>query len=281
MPSFPRLLALLLAAPAIGVWCATYSQIDSIVGQEFLNKFTLQAIPDPTVGRVNYVDGATASSLGLLQVNGDRFVARADSTTVLNPGGPGRNSFRMQSNSLYGPGVQIYNINHMPEGCGTWPAVWSYAEPWPGPGEVDIVEGVNNQAVNQVALHTTPGCTMPASRDMAGTAMANDCNTAVNGNTGCTVSFTNALRSFGPAFNANGGGWFAVERTNTFIKIWFWERTDPNVPAGGRPTALFPNTSCDIASKFTQHHIIINLTFCGQWAGSFLATSLLLTGGLT
>ncbi|THV05084.1 laminarinase [Dendrothele bispora CBS 962.96] len=277
--SVRRLSTFLLLIPA--VFGATYNVVDSFIGPDFLNKFSLQAIADPTHGRVNYVDTATATAQNLTFASADHFVARADSTTVLSASGPGRNSFRLQSNSLYGNGVQIFNINHMPEGCGTWPAVWSYAEPWPTPGEIDIVEGVNNQAPNQAALHTTPGCSMPASRDMTGTPTANDCDTSVNGNSGCTVQFTSSLRSFGPAFNANGGGWFAVERTSTFIKIWFWERSDSNVPVDvrggnsnvdtdnwGTPIALFPNTSCNIASHFSSHHIIINLTFCGDWAGS-------------
>ena len=37
--------------------------------------------------------------------------------------------------------------------------------------------------------------------------------------------------SFGPNFNAVGGGWFVMERTDDAIRVWFWERNDPNVPA--------------------------------------------------
>jgi hypothetical protein len=66
-----------------------------------------------------------------------------------------------------------------------------------------------------------------------------------------------------------------MERTSTFIKIWFWPRYANNVPldvltgsgsintgAWGTPTAFFPNTQCDINSHFTPSNIIINLTFC-------------------
>jgi len=38
------------------------------------------------------------------------------------------------------------------------------------------------------------------------TAVASDCNTAVNGNAGCGVQ-ANKANSYGPAFNTNGGGW--------------------------------------------------------------------------
>lgn len=57
----------------------------------------------------------------------------------------------------------------MPEGCGTWPAAWETLESdWPNSGEVDIVEGVNNETPNQSTLHTSAGCTMPGGGAMTG-----------------------------------------------------------------------------------------------------------------
>ena len=67
-----------------------------------------------------------------------------------------------------------------------------------------------------------------------------------------------------------------MERTPKFIKIWFWPRHPNVVPsdvlngnsgsintdAWGTPTAYFPDTDCDINSKFSPSNIIINLTFC-------------------
>ncbi|KAG6835745.1 hypothetical protein H0H93_015046 [Arthromyces matolae] len=105
-----------------------------------------------------------------------------------------------------------------------------------------------------------------------------DCNTAVNGNSGCGVTAPTA-NSYGPTFNANGGGWYAVERTNSAISVWFWPRNGSppsDVSSGassGTPTAYFPNTSCDIASHFDANNIIINLTFCGDWAGNVYSSS--------
>jgi len=174
----------------------------------------------------------------------------------------------------------------MPQGCGTWPALWETNESnWPNGGEIDIIEGVNDQGTNQVTLHTSPGCTMPAARTQTGTSLQLDCNTAVNGNTGCGVSVGQAP-SFGPTFNADGGGWYAIERTSTFISVWFWSRNAANVPADvragstsvntanwGTPVANFPNTSCNIPQFFDANNIIINLTFCGDWAGSVYGAS--------
>ena len=32
--------------------------------------------------------------------------------------------------------------------------------------------------------------------------------------------------------------------------------------------ANFPNTQCDLEKFFKEHTIVINLTFCGDWAGA-------------
>lgn len=79
---------------------------------------------------------------------------------------------------------------------------------------------MNDQSPNQVTLHTNPGCTMPASRGpMTGHAGNNDCE----GNNGCGVQAPTA-NSYGPSFNQNGGGYYAMERTDTAIKVWFFTR---------------------------------------------------------
>ncbi len=85
---------------------------------------------------------------------------RADSFSVLDPAGPGRKAVRIKSNAAYSTHVTVYakslldlqssdadcdhdhsfDIRHMPQGCGTWPAAWEVnEEAWPGQGEVDIV----------------------------------------------------------------------------------------------------------------------------------------------
>ncbi|KAJ7069579.1 glycoside hydrolase family 16 protein [Mycena amicta] len=265
------------------VLAGTYSRTQSVVGTGFYNAFNFENIADPTSGRVNYVDMATAQSQNLTFASADKFVLRADATTVISDSSAvGRNSVRIRTNAAYTTHVAIFDVQHMPQGCGTWPAIWETDEAtWPAGGEVDILEGVNSMGTDQITLHTAPGCTMPASRDQTGTSVQLDCDTSVNGNAGCGVTAPDAT-SFGPSFNANGGGFYAVERTESFIKVWVWSRTAGNVPTDvaeggssvdtsswGTPTANFPNTSCNIPQFFpTGHNIIINLTFCGDWAGS-------------
>ncbi|KAI0344086.1 putative laminarinase [Trametopsis cervina] len=271
---FTSLVALVtcsLLPSALGV---KYGLVDNWIGAAFLSTFVHENIPDPTHGRVNYVDQATALAQNLTYAQGDAFVIRADHTTVLSPSGPGRNSVRVRSVKTYTTHVAVFDIAHMPEGCGTWPATWETAESnWPYSGEIDI--GVNNVSPNSISLHTGPNCTVPASRSQTGTSTGNNCDVFSSGNTGCGVSAGPAT-TYGPPFNAAGGGWWAVERTPNFIKVWFWQRNAAkpgdigaasiNTDNWGTPVAYFPNTSCDIGGHFGPNNIIINLTFCGDWA---------------
>lgn len=50
-----------------------------------------------------------------------------------------------------------------------------------------------------------------------------DCNWLVNGNAGCGA-YMRERRSYGPAFNQNGGGVYALERAPNYMKVWFWPR---------------------------------------------------------
>ncbi|KAG8955805.1 hypothetical protein FRC03_011049 [Tulasnella sp. 419] len=74
-----------------------------------------------------------------------------------------------------------------------------------------------------------------------------------------------------------------MERTSTHIKVWFWAKNeDPTaIPEDirlakstvypgnwGKPFASFNSQGCNIAQKFGPNNIIINLTFCGDWAGN-------------
>ncbi|TRM66550.1 glycoside hydrolase family 16 protein [Schizophyllum amplum] len=271
------------ATPALA---ATYLMSESFIGEGFYDNFDFQAIADPTHGRVNYVDQATAVAQNLTYASSDSFILRMDSTTVLDPAGPGRNSVRLRSKNTYTKHVAVINLRHMPQGCGTWPAIWETLEAtWPAGGEVDILEGVNDVIPNAATLHTSPGCTMPMVREQLGAATQPDCDTAVNGNAGCGVKFSDQT-SFGPALNAQGGGWYALERTDSFMKVWYWPRGSPNVPVGiadrnadintdnwGTPQAFFPGDTCNIAEYFDAHNIIINLTLCGDWAGATFNTN--------
>lgn len=160
-----------------------------------------------------------------------------------------------------------------------------------------------------MTLHTGANCNMPSSRSETGNPTGLNCDVNTDGNSGCGVTAPTS-NSYGPSFNANGGGWYAMERTTTFIKVWFWPRNSGSVPSDvrnggssvntgnwvcaifeifrdavlttwrsqGTPTAFFPNTDCDINSHFGPNNIIINLTLCVHCLSSIPPSSELTRG---
>ncbi|KAK7692230.1 hypothetical protein QCA50_003855 [Cerrena zonata] len=135
---FSPLSVIFTSSFVVSTLAATYQLSDNHVGTDFLSTFVHEAIPDPTHGRVNYVDQATALAQNLTFASGNTLIMRADSKTTLSASGPGRNSVRIHSNKKYTTHVSVFDIRHMPQGCGTWPAAWEVGDDWPNQGEVDI-----------------------------------------------------------------------------------------------------------------------------------------------
>ena len=68
---------------------------------------------------------------------------RADSWSNVSADARGRDSIRITSEATYNEALIVLDLVHMPHGCATWPAFWTFsaAGPWPTGGEVDIIEG--------------------------------------------------------------------------------------------------------------------------------------------
>ncbi|KAL1671505.1 glycoside hydrolase family 16 protein [Schizophyllum commune] len=288
------LVSLLFAASALAQQ-VQYSLTDAFSGTQFFDAFVWETFNDPTHGRVNYVDISTAIKSNLSYASGSKFIMRADATSIVPSYARGRDSVRITSKTAYTEGLYILDLSHMPTGCATWPAWWTFSRngPWPSGGEIDIIEGVNQNTANLASLHTTPNCSMPPLRQQTGATVSTDCDTNVNYNQGCGTSFTKA-NSYGPGFNAQGGGHYVLLRTKSEISVWFWARSNPLTPpevllssqstrmpspsiTWGPPDANFPLSSnggnCDYEAHFDPHHIIFDLTLCGDWAGTSFATS--------
>jgi hypothetical protein len=138
---------------------------------------------------------------------------------------------------------------------------------------------VNQITSNKYSLHTgNTECKVSGAVTMAGTLQSPDCQT-VTGTTptnfvGCGIQ-SQSQTNFGSPFNANGGGTYAMQWTDTFIKVWFFPRGQepPSVKCGapdvadfGIPEAYF--SGCDIASNFKENRLVFDTTFCGSWAGA-------------
>ncbi len=78
----------------------------------------------------------------------------------------------------------------------------------------------------------------------------NDCDVYTTNNAGCGVQAPTPP-SYGPAFNNAGGGWYAVERTDTFIKVWFWNREVPGTPGDVANGAGSVNTDNWVRTSFS------------------------------
>ena len=149
------------------------------------------------------MDQATAISTNLTYAGDSSAFLRADSkdTDAKN----GRNSVRITSKKQFHSGLFVFDIKHTPYGCGTWPAVWM-ADPsdWPGNGEIDVVETVNQgNTGNQMALHTSKNCQMKSRRAQTGTVHGTNCYNGTNDNAGCAVM--GASSSYGAEANDDGG----------------------------------------------------------------------------
>ena len=238
----------------------TYKLVDEYAGSTFFDGFNYEDIPDPTHGHVMYKSRRDAIAMNLTYVRDNTAYIHVDS---VSPSPNGRASVRLSSKKTYTHGLFLLDVQHMPEGCGTWPAFWTTALPWPHKGEIDILEGVNLETDNAFTLHTPSGCRQHYST-MKGTPESYDCD--VNSpmqwpNQGCGVKTKN---SFGREFNKRGGV-VAMEWTESRISMWIGVSGDKST--WGIPDAVFDDTECDL-SIFRDHVVIINTTLCGDWAGN-------------
>ena len=52
----------------------------------------------------------------------------------------GRKSVRLESKNTFFGGLLIHDLDHMPTGCGSWPAYWLCGPNWPNGGEIDVID---------------------------------------------------------------------------------------------------------------------------------------------
>ncbi|KAF2004928.1 glycoside hydrolase family 16 protein [Amniculicola lignicola CBS 123094] len=277
--SLPSLTALLLTLAYCTAFVkAAYSLVDNYSGASLISGFNFFSEPDPTHGFVRYLNQNDAQSQGLLSVSGSSVYIGVDSK---NKAPNGRASVRLESKKLYKKGLFILDLAHMPSStCGTWPAFWTWGsgKTWPELGEIDIIEGVHTNTANTMVLHTADGCSISGT-GLTGVVKTKNCYINAPGqspNAGCAIE-SSSSSSFGTPFNAAGGGVYAMEWTSSGIKIWHWLRdaipadvksgNNPNPGGWGTPQGNFAG-GCNFDTKFGDQKIVLDTTFCGDWAGN-------------
>ncbi|KAF8810090.1 glycoside hydrolase family 16 protein [Phlegmacium glaucopus] len=260
---------------------------DEYSGQNFFDRWDFFSFPDPTNGNVNFVNRTTAFANGLVYIQDDgSVIMKADNTSSL-ASGVFRDSVRITSQTSYDTGLFILDLNRAPWGCAVWPAFWTVGSDWPANGEIDILEGVHDDQHNQIAWHTAPGCELNPNVTFSGTMNAlngvnlTSCDAKLNSNSGCDVTEWSRA-SYGPLFEASGGGVIAMKWDENDISVWSFFRAavpaditqgSPDPSEWGIPSATLSNSSCHIGQFFSNHSIVFDITFCGDWAGSSYATS--------
>ncbi|KAH0597312.1 hypothetical protein MHUMG1_04689 [Metarhizium humberi] len=265
---------------------ASYALATSYAGESLLSGFNWFHGADPTHGYVSYQSRQNAEALGLYSVDEKTGVVRlgVDSTNTY-PLTAGRPSIRLESKEAFNHGLFIADFLHMPPSqCGVWPAFWSYGPNWPTSGEVDIIEGANDQHNNLMSAHTGPGCTISKSLGgkFSGVQRETDCNVG-NNNVGCGYSSpAGDASAYGDGFNAANGGVYAMEWDNEFIKIWHFARSEipkditnktPDTKGWGVPDAVFGGGDCNVDNFFKDMSLVININFCGDWGNAIWGKS--------
>jgi len=230
-----------------------YQLVERQEGQDFFQYYDFYQGADSlgSAGYNTYTGKKDAERRGLINVTQEKshsgnvdYVYIQSAPTDTGP----RASVRLEGKRRFDRGLFVLDVNHMPAGCGVWPAFWLTDEDaWPNNGEIDIVEGVNNQTRAKTALHTSDQCSMFAHvPDYAKTGIwdsstglpdtftgnpdfvthvpADNCWVMAPhqwANQGC-VAMHEANNTIGEPLNAQGGGVYVLEWDPDagYIKSW-------------------------------------------------------------
>lgn len=276
------LTSLTLLATLLGASSAHYTLSKDFSYKNFFENFDFFSDPDPTNGFVQYQNETSAIANNYAgYLNDTQSVFLGVDHTSKDPNG--RASVRLESKFSFNHGLLIADITHMPDNvCGSWPAFWLLgAQEWPAGGEIDILEGVNDDAVNSMTIHTTDGCRVDNSTGGLDNCNINAPDEERNIDGGCSIKAraVPTMETYGIPFNIVGGGVYALEWTDSFIQVWFFPRNSPSFPSRqqleerpepstwGAPLARFQGEGCDFSERFKDLRIIFNTAFCGDWAG--------------
>ncbi|KAF9741126.1 hypothetical protein PMIN02_011262 [Paraphaeosphaeria minitans] len=271
---------LFLASFAIPV-LAAYQPVWNYNASNFWDNFNFIDSADVfTHGFAQYVGIDEALSSGLAKVNNGKVRLGVDSKNTYSATGSGRKSIRLQSWGNFDNGLLVADFAHVPvKGCGMWPAFWVYQGERPDPptyAEIDILENVNVHTANTHSFYTSEQCTINIQKGSLVPEKSTNCHWASNGPSSQGCSFHAEEGTFNQPFNDQYKV-IALQVERERIRIWHFKKNEvpadlnsanPSPDAWTKaPTVHITPKSCDFHKAFQRFHIIINITFCGSWAG--------------
>ncbi|KAJ7255270.1 glycoside hydrolase family 16 protein [Mycena rebaudengoi] len=258
-----------------------YKLSKKLVGQSFLDFFNYDSGFGDNGGVAEYVNGV---SEGLAHLSGDKVILAVDDTPTVSA----RSSLRMVSKEKFNAennNLFIFDIAAMPAVCGTWPAVWFTGANWPYDGEIDVVEGVSLYNRNIYSVHTGSGCTISD----AAVSSIKGADIIKKGGTNCDANVDTAAcgfsdkstSTFGPGFNAAGGGVFALEFGTAGISMWFFQtgKVPSDITSGapapstwGSPRMSVPAATCSPTTYFSDLMLVVDTNLAGVFTESVWAS---------
>ncbi|GAA5954008.1 hypothetical protein JCM21900_005379 [Sporobolomyces salmonicolor] len=240
-----------------------YSLVTHATGQDFLDLFDFATGTGENDGIAEYVGSSTAWSSDLVSVSLNGTVKLGVSTAQNS--GSTRQAIKLTSKQTYQDGLYVWDVQKMPQVCGSWPAIWSSGADWPNQGEIDVVEAGSNGYTGVKMLATTQGL---------------DCDADATSSQGCGFR-TTRNDTAGPGANANGGGVYALEWSSAGLKAWFFARDDvpsdvasknPDPSGWTTPDMFISASSCDPSTYFGPQTFVVNTNLCGTWPNGVWST---------
>ncbi|GAX16484.1 hypothetical protein FisN_19Lh064 [Fistulifera solaris] len=248
-------------------------------GANLLNYYDFLDGPDSagSAGFQTYVSRRRAHQLQLLQIHPDGALIMKSAPNAGNK----RFSIRLEGKRRFNRGLFVLHVDHIPAGCGTWPAFWLTDEDhWPYHGEIDIVEGVNDQSHAKTALHTAESCSMYAQvppyaqtgewdrstgipntytgiLDHETSVPADNCWVLAPhqwSNQGCVVTHSHN-NTLGARFNEQGGGIYVLDwdPDHGYIKSWVFPQSQ-GYPANLEQATLSAESDSPVAPNPNDWH---------------------------
>ncbi|CAI6334847.1 unnamed protein product [Periconia digitata] len=244
----------------------------------FFDEFQFVESPDTafTNGFANYVGQDEAVGSGLAKIANNKVRLGVDTTNTYAASSTGRKSVRLQSWGYFDNGLLVADFEHVPAaGCGMWPAFWVYqGETSATYSEIDILENVNRESRNSHSFYTSEA-TCSVNRVIPSTSERTE-NCHYDGGDGQGCSYSADAGTFGQGFN-DGYKVIALQVEEDGIKIWHFKKGQVPADLSGnnpapqswsqKPSVHLTPKNCDFRRAWRMFHVVINITFCGGWAG--------------